>query len=204
MRHRRMNRYYWESPRNHPANTSLKLFGLSELARVFPLSWSHYVLLIRNSRSAESFTFYHAEALRGGWTVLQFQRQMDIQFYERTALSRNKSAMLAKGAKAEPEDQVSADEEIRHPLVLEFLGLRDDYSESDLDEASIQHLESFLLELGNDFAFVGRQRRLSSDDEWYRVDLMFFHRQLAPASRRREVPESKTACAECSFSLYVL
>jgi len=86
--------------------------------------------------------------------------------------------MLTKGAKPQPGDAVSADEEIRHPLVLEFLGLRDEYSETDLEEALIHQLETFLLELGNDFAFVGRQRRLRIDDEWYRVDLLFFHRRL--------------------------
>jgi predicted nuclease of restriction endonuclease-like (RecB) superfamily len=153
-------------------------FALTDLARAFPLPWSHYVLLISRSRSPEAFAFYHTEALRGGWSVRQLQRQMDSQFYERTALSRNKAAMLAKGAKPQPGDAVSADEEIRHPLVLEFLGLRDEYSETDLEAALIQHLETFLLELGNDFAFIGRQRRLRIDDEWYRVDLLFFHRRL--------------------------
>ena len=103
---------------------------------------------------------------------------MDSQFYERTALSRNRAALLAKGSKPQPGDMVSADDEIRHPLVLEFLGLRDEYSETNLEEALIRHLETFLLELGNDFAFVGRQRRLRIDDEWYRVDLLFFHRRL--------------------------
>jgi predicted nuclease of restriction endonuclease-like (RecB) superfamily len=154
------------------------LAELRDLARAFPLPWSHYVLLISRSRSPEAFAFYHAEALRGGWSVRQLRRQMDSQFYERTALSRNKSAMLAKGAKPRPGDAVSADEEIRHPLVLEFLGLRDEYSETDLEDALIRQLESFLLELGNDFAFIGRQRRLRIDDEWYRVDLLFFHRRL--------------------------
>jgi predicted nuclease of restriction endonuclease-like (RecB) superfamily len=129
---------------------------LSDLARAFPLPWSHYVLLISRSRSPEAFAFYQTEALRGGWSVRQLQRQMDCQFYERTALSRNKAAMLRKGAKPQPGDAVTADEEIRHPLVLEFLGLRDEYSESDLEDALIRHLETFLLELGNDFAFVGR------------------------------------------------
>jgi predicted nuclease of restriction endonuclease-like (RecB) superfamily len=153
-------------------------FALSDLARVFPLPWSHYVLLIRRSRSPEAFAFYHAETLRGGWSVRQLQRQMNSQFYERTALSRNKAAMLAKGATPQPGDAVSAEEEIRHPLVLEFLGLRDEYSETDLEDALIRHLETFLLELGNDFAFVGRQRRLRIDDEWFRVDLLLFHRRL--------------------------
>jgi predicted nuclease of restriction endonuclease-like (RecB) superfamily len=151
---------------------------LADLARAFPLPWSHYVLLMGRSRSPEAFAFYQTEALRGGWSVRQLQRQMDSQFYERTALSRNKAAMLTKGGKARPGDAVSAVEEIRHPLVLEFLGLRDEYSESDLEDALIRHLETFLLELGNDFTFVGRQRRLRIDDEWYRVDLLFFHRRL--------------------------
>ena len=153
-------------------------FKLADVAHAFPLPWSHYALLIRRSRSPEAFAFYQTEALRGGWSVRQLQRQMDSQFYERTALSRNKAAMLTKGGKALPGDAVSAIEEIRHPLVLEFLGLRDEYSESDLEDALIRHLETFLLELGNDFAFVGRQRRLRIDDEWYRVDLLFFHRRL--------------------------
>ena len=163
------------------SDTPSQKFSLAELrdlARAFPLPWSHYVLLISRSRSPEAFAFYHAEALRGGWSVRQLQRQMDSQFYERTALSRNKAAMLARGAKPRPGDAVSADEEIRHPLVLEFLGLRDEYSETDLEDALIRQLESFLLELGNDFAFIGRQRRLRIDDEWYRVDLLFFHRRL--------------------------
>jgi hypothetical protein len=95
--------------------------SLADLARAFPLPWSHYVLLIGRSRSPEAFAFYQTEALRGGWSVRQLQRQMDSQFYERTALSRNKAAMLAKGGKAQPSDAVSAAEEIRDPLVLEFL-----------------------------------------------------------------------------------
>ena len=122
--------------------------------------------------------FYEAEALRGGWSVRQLDRQINSQFYERTALSRDKAALLKKGGKAIPADAVTPEEEIKDPLVLEFLGLKDEYSESDLEDALIRHLESFLLELGGDFTFVGRQRRLRIDDEWYRVDLLFFHRRL--------------------------
>ena len=153
-------------------------FILSDLTRVFPLPWSHYVILITRSRSREAFAFYHAEALRGGWSVRQLDRQIASQFYERTALSRNKNAMLRKGAVARAGDSISADEEVRDPLVLEFLGLKDEYSESDLEEALLRHLEIFLLELGGDFAFIGRQRRLRIGGEWYRVDLLFFHRKL--------------------------
>jgi hypothetical protein len=67
---------------------------------------------------------------------------------------------------------------VKDPYVLEFLDLKDEYSESDLEEALIRRLEDFLLELGDDFAFLGRQKRLRLDDEWFRVDLVFYHRRL--------------------------
>jgi len=173
-----------EDASDHPISqtpsgkSAMSSFTLADLARVFPLPWSHYVLLVRRSRSREAFAFYHAEALRDGWSVRQLDRQIASQFYERTALSRNKKAMLRKGAIARAGDSLSADEEVRDPLVLEFLGLKDEYSETDLEEALLRHLENFLLELGGDFAFIGRQRRLRIGGEWYRIDLLFFHRKL--------------------------
>ncbi len=150
---------------------------LTHLAARFPLPWSAYVRLL-SLKSDEARHFYEAEALRGGWSVRQLDRQINSQFYERTALSRNKAAMLEKGAQALPDDAVSPEEEIKDPYVLEFLGLKDEYSESDLEDALTRHLEAFLLELGGDFCFVGRQRRLRIGDEWFRVDLIFFHRSL--------------------------
>jgi predicted nuclease of restriction endonuclease-like (RecB) superfamily len=150
---------------------------LGHIAQVFPLPWTHYVRLLR-VRNLHAREFYTREALAGGWSVRQLDRQINSQFYERTALSGNKTAMLLKGEKPKPEDVVSADEEIRNPLVLEFLGLKDEYSESELEGALIRHLEAFLLELGNEFAFVGRQKRLRIGHEWFRVDLVFFHRRL--------------------------
>jgi hypothetical protein len=80
--------------------------------------------------------------------------------------------------KAKPEDAMTVDEVIKDPLVLEFLNLKDEYSETDLEDALIRKLEDFLLELGDDFTFVGRQKRLRLDDSWFRVDLTFFHRTL--------------------------
>ncbi len=143
----------------------------------FPLPWSHYVRLL-SVKDVQARRFYEAEALRGGWSVRQLDRQISTLFYERTALSRNKAAMLRKSLSKRPDDQVAPEEEIKDPLVLEFLGLKDEYSESTLEEALILHLEHFLLELGNDFAFVARQKRLRVGDEWFRIDLMFFHRRL--------------------------
>jgi predicted nuclease of restriction endonuclease-like (RecB) superfamily len=163
-------------PRGKSQILSDKL-NLRDLAARFPLPWSAYVRLL-SVTSEQARKFYEAEALRGGWSVRQLDRQIDSLFYERTALSRNKAKMLIKGAAAKREDVITPEEEIKDPYVLEFLGLKDEYSESDIEEALILHLERFLLELGGDFAFVGRQRRLRISDEWYRVDLLFFHRKL--------------------------
>jgi len=151
--------------------------SLATIAARFPLPWSHYVKLL-SVKSPEARAFYEEEALTGGWSVRQLDRQVSSQFYERTLLSRNKAAMLKKGSVPKPEDLVTPEEEIKDPYVLEFLGLKDEYSETELEDALVRKLEAFLLELGGDFCFVGRQRRLRVGDEWYRVDLLFFHRRL--------------------------
>ena len=144
--------------RRQKSQTPSGQLAVRNLSARFPLPWSHYVRLL-SVKSAVAREFYHGEALRGGWSVRQLDRQIASQFYERTALSRNKNAVLRKGTVASAEDSISADEEVRDPLVLEFLGLKDEYSETDLEEALLRHLENFLLELGGDFAFIGRQRR---------------------------------------------
>ena len=143
----------------------------------FPLPWSHYVRLL-SVQSDEARAFYETEALRGGWSGRQLNRQISTQFYERTALSRNKVAMLTKGGVPKQEDAVTAEAEIKDPFILEFLGLRDEYSEHDMEEALIRHLASFLLELGPDFTFVARQKRLRVGDSWFRMDLLLYHRRL--------------------------
>ena len=113
---------------------------------------------------------YETEALRGGWSVRQLDRQIATLAYQRSG-SRRLPAGLSPPV-------TTADTEIKDPFVLEFLGLKDEYSESELEDALIRELEQFLLELGNDFAFVARQKRLRVGTEWYRVDLLFFHRRL--------------------------
>jgi predicted nuclease of restriction endonuclease-like (RecB) superfamily len=156
----------------------IRNFDLERLATVFPLSWTHYVHLMRRTRSTDERTFYQAEALRGGWSVRQLDRQISSQFHTRAMLSKNKRAMLEKGSNAHPSDFVTPEEAIKDPYVLEFLDLKDEYSESQLEDALVHRLEDFLLELGGDFAFVGRQRRLRIGESWFRVDLLFFHRRL--------------------------
>ena len=151
--------------------------SISTLSAGFPLPWSAYVRLLGVKRP-EARVFYETEALRSGWSVRQLDRQIGSQFYERIALSQNKAAMLEKAQTSQPSDAVTPEEAIKDPFVLEFLDLKDEYSESDLEEALIDRLTDFLLELGDDFAFLGRQRRLRIDNTWFRIDLVFFHRRL--------------------------
>lgn len=148
---------------------------LAQLAKSFPLPWSTYVRLL-SVKNADARSFYEKETLRCGWSARQLERQIATQFYERTLLSHDKSAMLQQHAPA--ETHILPQRAIRDPFVLEFLELKDEYSESDFEEALINHLMDFMLELGDDFAFVSRQRRLRIDDNWFRVDLLFFHRRL--------------------------
>lgn len=169
-----MRRFYqlWPIPQTVSAESEVEV-----LRQQFPLPWSHYVKLMA-VQSEEARAFYEAESLKNGWSLRQLSRQISTQFYERTLLSRNKAAMLDSGSQPQPGDVGRPEEEIKNPFVLEFLNLKDEYSESDLEEALIQHIEHFLLELGNDFAFIGRQRRLRIGDQWFRIDLLFFHRRL--------------------------
>jgi predicted nuclease of restriction endonuclease-like (RecB) superfamily len=160
------------------SETLSRILTIDQLAAAFPLSWSHYVHLMRSTRSGEEREFYETEALRCGWSIRQLNRQINSAFYTRILLSKNKSAMLEKGEQPQADDMVTPEQAIKDPFVLEFLNLKDQYSESDLEDALIQHLADFLLELGDDFTFVGRQRRLRLDDTWFRIDLLFFHRRL--------------------------
>jgi predicted nuclease of restriction endonuclease-like (RecB) superfamily len=144
--------------------------GESALARppipfAFPLSWSHYVRLM-SVQKPHARAFYEAEAIRGGWSVRQLDRQISTQFFERTSHSKQQAAMLARGQRPKPEDAISVHDEIRDPYLLEFLDLKDEYSESELEEALVRHLEWFLLELGAGFTFVARQKRIRIGDHY--------------------------------------
>jgi len=159
---RQMRQFYLGWP--NPQTVSAK----SVLWPQFPLPWSHYVRLLSvGDRSAREY--YEREALVGGWSIRQLDRQIASLAYQRTRGARSRSSK---------DETLPADAQVRDPFVLEFLNLNDEYSETELETALIQSLERFLLELGNDFAFVARQKRLRVGTEWYRVDLVFFHRRL--------------------------
>ncbi len=155
----------------------LRQIDFYTLTNRFQLPWSHYVRLL-SVKDPDARAFYEKEALRGGWSDRQLKRQIESLFYERTARSKNKAAMLQKGAKPTSKDIATPEEELKSPYILDFLDLKDEYSERDLEEALIGKLQSFLLELGSEFAFINRQHRLRIGDEWYRIDLLFFHRVL--------------------------
>lgn len=141
------------------------------------LSWSQYKLVIRLDLS-EQREFYIAETIKNNWTVRQLERQIYSSLYERLLLSNDKESILAV-AKADklPSD---AKEIIKDPMFLEFLGLKREssYYEKDLESAIITHLQEFLLELGNGFSFVARQKRIHIEGDEFFVDLVFYNRLL--------------------------
>ncbi|MBM4306393.1 MAG: DUF1016 domain-containing protein [Deltaproteobacteria bacterium] len=148
---------------------------LQALSGKFPLPWSHYVRLLSLDEQ-EKRDFYEEEARRGGWSVRQLDRQINSMLYERVALSKRKGELLKQAERS--GSPASAEEAIKDPYVLEFLGLPEPISEHDLENALIQHMADFLLELGFGFTFVARQKRLQIGAESYYLDLLFFHRRL--------------------------
>ncbi|MGB3104879.1 PDDEXK nuclease domain-containing protein [Sphingobacterium siyangense] len=153
--------------------------------RVFPianalrsqLSWTQYRLLMRLDLD-EQREFYTAETIKNNWTSRQLERQVFSNLYERLLLSNDKESVLAVAKKEKmPSD---AKEIIKDPMVLEFLGLKREsaYYEKDLEGAIIAHLQEFLLELGNGFSFVARQKRIHIEGDEFFVDLVFYNRLL--------------------------
>lgn len=146
-------------------------------SRNFDLSWSHYLKLIRIDDENER-KFYEIEAYKNNWSVRELQRQFDSALYTRLVLSRDKEKVKELSEKGlvleKPKDA------IKDPYILEFIGLPEhsSYSESDLEQELIDKLEHFLLELGNGFTFVARQKRISFDDKHFRIDLVFYNRIL--------------------------
>lgn len=149
----------------------------AKFSNPFLLSWSHYQLLCR-IEGEEERSFYEIESAQNNWSFRELERQFNSSLYERLALSRNKKQIkeLSKTGLvlSTPSDA------IKDPLVLEFLGLKEDasYSESDLESAIINKLERFLLELGKGFLFAGRQVRISFEEEHFYIDLVLYNRLL--------------------------
>ena len=143
----------------------------------FKLSWSHYLILMRIER-VEERRFYEIEATQQDWSVRELSRQVGSCLYERLALSRNKEEVMRLSKEGQTIEKPS--DVIKNPLTLEFLGLNPDtaYSESKLENAIINKMQQFLLELGKGFLFEARQKRFTFDEEHYYVDLVFYNRLL--------------------------
>jgi predicted nuclease of restriction endonuclease-like (RecB) superfamily len=133
-------------------------------------------LLSVKDRSAREF--YENQAIHGGWSVRELDRQIISLLYDRTGRSGDAAGVPNGGSLNRAEVEVAPKHTVKDSSVLAFLDLDDENSESDLKDVLIRRLETFLLELGVDFCFMGRQRRLRIGNEWYRVDLLFFHRRL--------------------------
>ena len=145
--------------------------------RKFYLSGSHYLKLMRIDNVDERH-FYEIEAVKNDWSLSELKRQYDSSLYERLSLSTNKDKiyrLALEGQKVETANDV-----VKDPYVLEFLGLKElpEYSESELENRIIDNLQQFLLELGTGFAFIGRQVRFTFDEEHFMVDLVFYNRLL--------------------------
>jgi len=142
------------------------------------LSWSHFkeILYLKDSLQRE---FYAAMCRAEGWSVRTLRKKIDSMLYERTAISKKPEELAKKElSELQEEDRMSPDLIFRDPYVLDFLNLKDTFSERDLEAAILRELESFLLELGVGFTFVTRQKRMVIDDEDHYLDLLFFHRKL--------------------------
>lgn len=141
------------------------------------LSWTHYAELLGISDDL-SRGFYENQAVKENWSVRELKRQINSSLFERLALSHDKTAILKLSEKgqiiSEPKDIV------KDPYVLEFLQIPEEYrmTESKLEQKIIDNLQKFLLELGKGFSFLGRQYRITLDNEHYYVDLVFYHRIL--------------------------
>ena len=145
--------------------------------RKFYLSWSHYLKLMRIDNVDERH-FYEIESVKNNWSLSELKRQFDSALYERIALSKNKNEVYRLAL--EGQTIASPKDTVKDPYILEFLGLPElpGYSESELENRIIDHLQQFLLELGTGFAFIGRQVRFTFDEEHFFVDLVFYNRLL--------------------------
>jgi len=140
------------------------------------LCFSHFVELIRKEDPLERL-FYEVETIKNNWSVRELERAIDTALYVRTGLSKDKEAIIRKFKNQKPAQNL---EVFRDPYVWDFFGLeeRATYSETELEQAIINHLQQFLIELGTGFCFEARQKRITFDNTHYRIDLVFYHRIL--------------------------
>lgn len=169
--------------------TDDNLFRMIQLAEVFAnreivgtlsrqLGWSHFLLLLPIKEDLKR-EFYAEMCRVERWSVRTLREKLGGMLYERTALSKKPAELVKQElAKLRAADQLSPDLVFRDPYFLDFLGLKDTYSEKDLEAGILREIEAFLLELGGGFTFVARQKRMVIDGEDFALDLLFYHRKL--------------------------
>lgn len=159
------------STQRPPTEWQINVFDL-----INRLSFSHIIELLKADLPLKRF-FYESQAIQNNWSVRELQRAMNSMLFERIGLSTDKAAVVQKHAQG---TGLTAEDVFRNPYMLEFLGLSEktEYSESDLEQAIIDHLQSFLLEMGKGFCFEARQKRITFGNTHYRIDLVFYHRIL--------------------------
>ena len=169
--------------------TRANLFHMINFVEAFPdrkivytlcrqLSWSHFrtILYVEDPLARE---FYTEMCRLERWSVRTLQAKIQGMLFERTAISKKPEELARKELAAlRDEDRMTPDLVFKSPYFLEFLGLSDTYSEKDLENSILRDLERFILELGTDFSFVARQKRITVDTEDYYIDLLFYHRKL--------------------------
>ncbi|MEN6444063.1 MAG: PDDEXK nuclease domain-containing protein [Methanoregula sp.] len=172
-----------------PGFTRTNLFNMVRFAEIFPdrtiihslsgqLSWTHFrnLIYVDDSLARE---FYTEMCRLERWSVRTLQAKIQGMLFERTALSKKPEELARKELAAlREEDRMTPDLVFRSPYFLEFLGLSDTFSEKDLENSILRELELFILELGTDFSFIARQKRITVDAEDYYIDLLFYHRKL--------------------------
>lgn len=169
--------------------TEKNLRRMVQFAEVFPdeqivatlrrqLGWSHFKEIIPIGDQFKR-DFYAEMCRIENWSVRTLRKKIGSMLFERTALSKKPARLIQQELKAlREEDKLTPDLVFRDPYVLDFLGLKDTYSEKDIETAILREIEAFILELGAGFCFVARQKRMQIDDRDYHLDLLFFHRKL--------------------------
>lgn len=169
--------------------TRANLFRMVQFAERFPdseivasltrqLSWTHFVEILPLKDDLKR-DFYAEMCRIERWSVRVLRQKIDSMLFERTALSKKPDELIKQEIEIlREDDRLTPDLVFRDPYFLEFLGLGENYSEKDLENAILREIEKFLLELGSDFAFVARQKRIAVDDDDYYLDLLFYHRRL--------------------------
>jgi predicted nuclease of restriction endonuclease-like (RecB) superfamily len=142
------------------------------------LSWSHLYNII-NVDNYIKREFYIQMAIHERWSVRVLQERIDSMLFERTAISKKPEETILNELKLlETEKQITPDLTFRDPYILDFLGLHDSYSEKDLESSILAQLQYFITEMGSEFAFLARQKRIIIDNEDFYIDLLFYHRGL--------------------------